>query len=123
MDHEWFQLLSSFRDLLQAKYGDLASSMKVFDKNGNNMIEVDELEAVCQDIGYTGEASELFKQLRANPTRRFITMDDIHAKGIIAWAAARQSEQNETTSPQNSEKKNAKDFRYQASRSSELSQT
>lgn len=123
MDHEWFQLLSSFRDLLQAKYGDLANSMKVFDKNGNNMIEVDELEAVCQDIGYIGEASELFKQLRANPTRRFITMDDIHAKGIIAWAAARQSEQNETTSPQNSEKKNAKDFRHQASRSSELSQT
>jgi Ca2+-binding EF-hand superfamily protein len=47
--------------------GDLANSMSVFDSNGNNMIEVDEVAEVCRQIGYFGDPEKLFNQLRVRP--------------------------------------------------------
>jgi len=89
LDIEWYEKLSTFARLLEEKFGDLAGSLEAFDKNKNNTIEVEEVAEVCQQIGYTDSAVELFKQLRKDPSRKFITMDDINAKGCIVWAATR----------------------------------
>jgi len=91
LDKDWFDKLSSFAELLEEKFGDLAGSIEAFDTNKNNMIEVEEMAAVCQQIGYTGSPAELFKQLKKDPSRKFVTMDDINAKGCIVWAATRFS--------------------------------
>lgn len=89
LDKEWYEKLTTFAQLLEEKFGDLAGSLDAFDKNKNNTIEVEEVAEVCQQIGYTDSAVELFKQLKKDPSRKFITMDDINAKGCIVWAATR----------------------------------
>merc|ERR1719253_580910 len=96
------------------------------------MIEVEEVASVCQQIGYTGSPAELFKQLKKDPSRKFITMDDVNAKGCIVWAATRFSRPSLSHSGTSSSKLGASvgsnrvnlanDPKAQLSRSLEMSQ-
>jgi len=93
LDPVWYARLSSFRALLEETFGtELADSndlMEVFDKNGNNTIEVEEFVEVCKHIGYIDDPEALFRQLRRDPSRKFISMDDIRAKGVMTFAVTR----------------------------------
>jgi len=123
LDKGWYDKLNDFSQKIEEQFGNLANSMKVFDENGNNMIEVEELEHVCQKIGYTGNPEKLFNQLRADPSKKFITMEDVDAKGVIAWAAHRFDQANNSpTSPKREKSSNlALDAKAQLSRSQEMS--
>jgi len=87
LDAEWCTRLKSFSEKLQEKFGSFGDVMGAFDQNRNNMIEVDEVAAVCKLIGCAEDPRALYMQLRRDPARRFITEEDLNAKGIITWAA------------------------------------
>jgi len=125
LDHEWFTKLSLFRDLCEDHFGNLANSLDAFDKNKNNTIEVEEVEEVCKAIGYSYDPEALFKQLRRDPARKFITMDDINAKGVITWAATRFEAAGSTIKLNTTASKvnTANDSKAQLARSAELSGT
>jgi len=72
--------LKEFRTLLFKKYGDTIDKVwRTIDDNGNNMLDPDEFEEICVNIGYQGISIELFKQLRSHPSRKFLTKEDIKA--------------------------------------------
>jgi len=51
----------------------------MIDENGNNKLERDEFVEVCETVGYDGEPLEMFKQLRAHPSRKFLNLEDFQA--------------------------------------------
>merc|ERR1712048_1089133 len=59
------------------------------DQNGNNQLESVEFVQVCADIGYPGnpeEALQLYRQLLKDPSRQFLTLDDISVGGVVVRA-------------------------------------
>jgi len=97
-DHGWYTKLCSFRDLMEAKYVDLDNFFKVLDTNKNNTVEQAEIAQACEEIGYADNPDELFKQLRKDPSRRFVSMEDLNAKGVITWAVTRFDDGAQSTS-------------------------
>lgn len=72
--------LKEFRSLLFKKYGDTIDKVwKKIDENGNNMLDPEEFEEICSNIGYEGASIELFRQLRIHPSRKFLTKEDMKA--------------------------------------------
>lgn len=69
--------MKEFKRKMRSRYGDdLDVIWKQIDDNGNNQIDVQEFVEICGNIGYNGNNSELFKELRYHPSRKFLTLQD-----------------------------------------------
>ena len=62
-----------FRQLLRQKYGNTLKAWKYgLDENGNDRVDLDELEAVCKKIKYPHDVKELFEYLIPDAGRPFL---------------------------------------------------
>lgn len=84
LDEKWYARLTDFHDRLLNKYHTYESAWRALDDNRNNMLEQDEFEQVCKDIGYClSKPSALFHELRRDNYQRYLTLADIDVQDII----------------------------------------
>jgi len=77
IDPEWFRNHQHFRELIFAKYGSFEAAVKVMDKGHTMMIEFEDFQAMCKDIGYNQSAGALYKQLLYDTMQHLLHPDDL----------------------------------------------
>lgn len=86
LDPEAHKATKTFRTLLMEKYGSIMKAWKDgLDTNHNGTVEEHELIERCQELGYEGDAKQLFNYLIGEPSRRFITMADLDPEAMQAF--------------------------------------
>merc|ERR1719271_822670 len=74
-----------FRQLLRQKYGNTLKAWKYgLDENGNDRVDLDELEAVCKKIKYPHDVKELFEYLIPDAGRPFLCIEDVDRQAQVA---------------------------------------
>jgi len=81
--------ISDFKVKTMSAYGQSWEEVwKVVDRDRNMQVDLNEFEEVCNNIGHVGNPVDLFKQLRAHPSRNFLNLEDF--KSIpMNWGADR----------------------------------
>jgi hypothetical protein len=78
VDADCAALFNPLEQLLIEKYGSTKEGWRnVFDKEGSLTCEQDKFVERCQAIGFAGDAEKLFKLLRPEAGRAFLTYDDL----------------------------------------------
>jgi len=88
VDAKICQRHSRFHSLLLNRYGTYDDAWAAIDANGNKALEESEFLAVCEDIGFTGDATALFKQHLSHQGNRNVNEDDMRVVGMIVRSAA-----------------------------------
>jgi len=86
-DTVWYKHHEAFRDLLIAKFESYAKAWDMVDKNHNRMLEEDEFEMVCAEIGYTDKPKALFKQLLVDTGHHCLSPEDLEANDMLVTKA------------------------------------
>lgn len=80
LDSQLAKRMLSFRTKVSSKYGESWDVIwEAIDTDHSNQVDLDEFEEVCTNIAYDGDASELFNQLKAHPSRKFLNFEDFTA--------------------------------------------
>jgi Ca2+-binding EF-hand superfamily protein len=86
VDPEAYSKLSKFQELMHAKYSSYEKAWKKLDGNGNGILEPDEFEAVCNDIGYTWGSKALFALLLKSRAEKVLSLEDVECIQPIVLA-------------------------------------
>eukprot|EP00929_Paragymnodinium_shiwhaense_P042081 TRINITY_DN21841_c0_g1_i1.p1 TRINITY_DN21841_c0_g1~~TRINITY_DN21841_c0_g1_i1.p1 ORF type:complete len:1571 (+),score=554.59 TRINITY_DN21841_c0_g1_i1:152-4864(+) len=93
---EWAARLKSFNDLLVAKYGGFYQAWQKMDVNKNNMVEEEELDIICKEIGYEGDPGVLLKSIVCDHTRKHMSLEDLDNKAAQMLFCGRADEAGKT---------------------------
>eukprot|EP00930_Biecheleria_cincta_P070568 TRINITY_DN58201_c0_g1_i1.p1 TRINITY_DN58201_c0_g1~~TRINITY_DN58201_c0_g1_i1.p1 ORF type:complete len:1469 (+),score=331.35 TRINITY_DN58201_c0_g1_i1:26-4408(+) len=69
--------LTEFRQLVLERYGNWLEAWHSFDANKNGAVDSIEFTEICEDIGYKGDAEQLFEYLLDEPCCDTLTLDDL----------------------------------------------
>jgi Ca2+-binding EF-hand superfamily protein len=76
--------IKDFRQKIFRTWGeDWNEVWKHVDEDGSNQVDKEEFSSLCFQIGYTGDHTELFKEIRQDQSRRFLNLDDFKAIPVI----------------------------------------
>merc|ERR1719183_701716 len=74
-----------FRQLLRQKYGNTLKAWKYgLDENGNDRVDLEELEDVCKKVKYPYDVKELFEYLIPDAGRPFLCIEDVDRQAQVA---------------------------------------
>lgn len=80
--------IESFRKLLDARFGTPAIAWRDFlDKDRSGRLELHEFVTACAELGYDGDAKQLFIWLRMDHNAKFMSLTDIDKHAATCMAA------------------------------------
>jgi len=91
IDKDCFTKLNAFQENFLRRYGSQEEAWQVVDSNRSGVLEYPLFVNVCNEVGSSGDAKVLFKQLLCNQNRKSLTPEDIDSVITLSKAAMASS--------------------------------